>query len=90
LKGKETIPDFEYNSMLENPDLALREIADQSLGFTRENGKRVPHDFGEQKDQTIEKYGNAVVERALQLYPAEKIEDGATKTKNGEPIQQNV
>ena len=90
LKGKETIPEFEYNAIVSNPDLALREIADQALGFTREGQTRVPHEFGAQEEQARKKYGDAVVDRALQLYPAEKTEDGATETKNGEPVQQTA
>ena len=71
LKGKETIPSFEYDGIIANPDLAYREIADQALGFTRKGDERVPHEFGGQEKQTREKYGDAVVDKAIELYPAE-------------------
>ena len=73
LKGKETVPSFEYNGIIANPDLAYREIADQALGFTRKGDERVPHEFGGQEDQAREKYGDVIVDRAIELYPAEEV-----------------
>lgn len=72
LKGKPTVFEFEFNAMVANPEIALREIADQALGFTRNEGQRVPHEFGAQEKQAREKYGDAVVDRAIELYPDEK------------------
>jgi len=74
LKGKPEIPSFEYDAMLANPDLALREIADQTLGLTRNGEERVVNEFGPQEEQTRKKYGDAVVDRAIELYPDERIE----------------
>jgi predicted GNAT family acetyltransferase len=72
LKGK--VSDIEYNELLKNPESSYQYIADQALGYTRKDGERVPHWFGNQEEQTRDLYGDAIVDKAIEKYPAEKVE----------------
>ncbi len=87
LKDKPNVSSFEYNAIIASPELAYREIADQSLGFTRKGEERIPHEFGGQEKQTREKYGDAIVDKALALYPDETKK---TETDKGEQAQSDT
>jgi len=81
LKGK--VSDIEYNELLKNPESSYQYIADQALGYTRKDGERVPHEFGGQEEQVRKLYGDAIVDKAIEKYPAaEPITIGA----NGEEV----
>lgn len=72
LKPTPKIPSFEVTAMQANPLKALNEIADQAQGFnTADDGTRTPVTVGgPQEQQTRAKYGDAIVDKAIELFPA--------------------
>ena len=82
------LSDFEINMMKGSPKLAYEMIADQALGFGRVNGVRqpIPEAAAGTNEQAVrEKYGDAVVDKALQLYPLQ-----TNKTNNNENQKSNT
>ena len=76
LEGKKEVSVDELAAMKENPVLALETIADQALGFGRVEGVRQPltdEANTPQLQQTIDKYGQEVVDKAIAMFPAEDI-----------------
>lgn len=76
LEGRKQVPEFELAAIKANPKLALREIADQALGFGRDGkGNRMPLDESAPEPQleAVErKYGKEFVQKAIEMFPAEE------------------
>jgi hypothetical protein len=88
LTPTEKLSDFEITMLKGSPKLAYEMIADQALGFGRVNGVRQPIPeaaAGTNEASVREKYGDAVVDKALQLYPLQ-----TTKTNDNENQKSNT
>lgn len=76
LEGRKEVPPFELTAMKADPISALQNIADQALGIGRDaqTGERLPlHENAPepQLEATIRKYGKEVVDKAIEMFPAE-------------------
>ena len=89
LEGNKQVPAFEFKAMQDDPEGALRAIADQALGIGRVDGVRQPLSETANEPQleaTVRKYGQEVVDKAIAMFPAEKIEATKTVTEQTEVV----
>lgn len=59
-----------------DPEGFLKGIADQALGYTRNEGERVKSPYGGAEDAAREQFGDKVVDAALKLHPEDGSQDG--------------
>ncbi len=82
LKAKKgVIAQYEISIAKAHPKEFLEMVADQALGYTRLNGKRATQHFsGGQRKESNAKYGKALTDIAIELYPLENAENAESTT----------
>lgn len=68
-----------------DPETFLRDVADQALGFMRQDGERVKSDLPDAEKGARHQFGDKVVDAALKMFPAEAEKESVSRETSAEP-----